>query len=97
MFSVAQALLLSKELSFSKHSAVISAFGQHFAKTGILHRHLHRALLTAQEDRLAADYGGGKKITRDEAERNIENAQELLDSAATYLESEAKSGLKDKK
>ena len=47
MFSVAQALLLSKDLSFSKHSAVISAFGQHFAKTGILPRHLHRAFLTA--------------------------------------------------
>ena len=47
MFSVAQALLLSKDFSFSKHSAVISAFGQHFAKTGILPRHLHRAFLTA--------------------------------------------------
>ena len=31
MFGAAEALLLSKELSFSKHSAVIAAFGQHFA------------------------------------------------------------------
>ena len=33
MFYIAQALLLDLELSFSKHSGVIAAFGQHFAKT----------------------------------------------------------------
>lgn len=34
MFYVAQAFLLGEGLSFSKHSAVIAAFGQQFAKTG---------------------------------------------------------------
>jgi uncharacterized protein (UPF0332 family) len=33
MFYVAQAFLAGEGLSFSKHSAVIAAFGQHFAKT----------------------------------------------------------------
>ena len=34
MFYVAEAMLLEKDMSFSRHSAVIAAFGQHFAKTG---------------------------------------------------------------
>ncbi len=33
MFYLAEALLLTKGLRFSKHSAVIAAFGEHFAKT----------------------------------------------------------------
>ncbi|MDP2976730.1 MAG: HEPN domain-containing protein [Anaerolineales bacterium] len=36
MFYVAQALLLSKGLSFSSHSAVIAAFGKEFAKTNTM-------------------------------------------------------------
>jgi uncharacterized protein (UPF0332 family) len=45
MFYAAEALLLDQDLSFSKHSAVISAFGQRFVKTGILDSSLHRHLL----------------------------------------------------
>ena len=71
MFAAAEAMLLSKELSFSKHSAVISAFGRHFAKTGIVPTRLHRAILIAQEDRQAGDYGGGRQVTHDDAERGL--------------------------
>lgn len=34
MFYCAEALLLTKDLKFSKHSAVIAAFGRDFVKTG---------------------------------------------------------------
>ena len=36
MFYIAEALLLGLDLSFSKHSAVIAAFGLHFSKTGLV-------------------------------------------------------------
>ncbi len=36
MFYAAEALLLEKSLSFSKHSAVIAAFGLHFVKPGLV-------------------------------------------------------------
>ena len=36
MFYSAQAMLLTRELSFSSHKGVISAFVQHFVRTGIL-------------------------------------------------------------
>jgi uncharacterized protein (UPF0332 family) len=36
MFYTAEAVLLTKNLSFSKHSAVIAAFGKEFVKPAIL-------------------------------------------------------------
>ncbi|PIY16639.1 MAG: hypothetical protein COZ15_05010 [Elusimicrobia bacterium CG_4_10_14_3_um_filter_49_12_50_7] len=44
MFYCAEALLLTKDLRFSKHSAVHSAFGQYFAKTGEIKKKLHKIL-----------------------------------------------------
>jgi len=39
MFYCAEAVLLARGLSFSKHQAVIAAFGQQFAKTKLLPGH----------------------------------------------------------
>ena len=36
MFYLAEAVLITKDLSFSSHKAVISAFGKEFVKKGIL-------------------------------------------------------------
>jgi uncharacterized protein (UPF0332 family) len=44
MFYTAQAVLLTKNLSFSSHSAVIAAFGKEFAKTNLLNPEFHRYL-----------------------------------------------------
>ena len=51
MFYVAEALLLAKGMTFSSHSAVISAFGKEFAKPGTMPGEYHRYLLDAQEAR----------------------------------------------
>ena len=57
MFYVAQALLLSKDMSFSSHAAVIAAYGKAFAKTKLLNPEFHRLLLEAQDKRNIGDYG----------------------------------------
>jgi uncharacterized protein (UPF0332 family) len=59
MFYVAQALLLEEKLTYSRHSAVISAFGQRLAKTGGVPAAFHRYLIEAQESRDIADYDIG--------------------------------------
>ncbi len=51
MFYAVQALLLGRKLAFSKHSAVIAAFGREFAKEGGVPIDFHRYLIEAQEDR----------------------------------------------
>jgi uncharacterized protein (UPF0332 family) len=48
MFYIAQKFLLEQKISFSSHSAVISAFGKNFAKSGIVPNEMHRWLIDAQ-------------------------------------------------
>jgi uncharacterized protein len=51
MFYLTEALLLSKGLHFSSHSAVIAAFGKEFAKTGLFDPKFHRYIIDAEERR----------------------------------------------
>ena len=44
MFYAAEALLNEKGLRFRKHGGVQAAFGEHFAKTGVLDSKFHRWL-----------------------------------------------------
>jgi uncharacterized protein (UPF0332 family) len=44
MLYASEALLLTKDLAFSKHKAVISAFGKEFVKSGLLPVQFHRYL-----------------------------------------------------
>jgi uncharacterized protein (UPF0332 family) len=63
MFYVVSAILLDKNLAFSKHSAVISGFGREFIKTGEMPTHFHRYLIEAQELRQMGDYGKSNEVT----------------------------------
>jgi len=56
MFYCAEALLFSKGLTFSSHHAVISAIGQHFAKTNEMPVEMHRWLIDAFNKRQLGDY-----------------------------------------
>ena len=67
MFYLAEALLLSKELTFSSHSATIAAFGKEFAKSGLLDPKFHRFLIDAQERREVGHYATERKITDGQA------------------------------
>jgi uncharacterized protein (UPF0332 family) len=67
MFYVAEALLAERDLRFSKHAGVHSAFGEQFAKTGLLDAKYHRWLIDAFDRRIAADHGVKAEITADDA------------------------------
>jgi uncharacterized protein (UPF0332 family) len=71
MFYVAEALLIGKGLSFSKHSAVGSAFGKYFVKTGIVSSKFHQYLIKGMEVRHAGDYGKDDSVTPDSAREQI--------------------------
>jgi len=45
MFYCAEALLLTRDLKFSKHSAVISFFGREFVMSGLLSKELYGHLI----------------------------------------------------
>jgi uncharacterized protein (UPF0332 family)/predicted nucleotidyltransferase len=85
MFSVAQAFLLSKGLSFSKHSAVIAAFGKHMAHPRIVPVEFHRYLIDAQEMRLIADYAPEANLAQADVATIIAHAEAFIASANQIL------------
>ena len=85
MFYIAEALLLSRNLAFSSHSAIIAAYGKEFARSKALDPKFHHYLRTSQEARLIGDYGIEKKVSPEEASRIVNWAEEFLIAAETYL------------
>jgi uncharacterized protein (UPF0332 family) len=85
MFYVAEAFLLSEGLAFSKHSAVIAAFGQRYTKSGIVAPKFHQYLIKAQDSRNIADYDIKKRISKREATTAIAHAEEFLQVADEFI------------
>ena len=85
MLYCAEALLLTKKMSFSKHSGVIAAFGKYFAKTSLLPTSFHAYFINAFKDRQAGDYDVIKEITELQAETHLKNAKEFLSKTIKYL------------
>jgi len=85
MFYSAQAMLLTKGLSFSSHNGVISAFGEHFLKTGIFPKEMGRELNRAFEKRQIGDYEYTFVISKAEAEEILKSGREFVERIAQYL------------
>ena len=85
MFFMAEAALLTKNLSASSHKGVISLFGEHFVKTKIFERDLGKALNDAYDKRLVGDYGVGFTVTEEEAEDLLETAKNFFKKLKNYL------------
>ena len=85
MFYIAEAFLDGEGLSFSKHSAVISAFGREFARTGRVPVKFHQFLIRAQELRNAGDYGEINAVTANQAADSIAQAEEFLELAQNAI------------
>lgn len=78
MFYIAEAFLEGDGLSFSSHSAVIGAFGREFANKKRLPAEFHRYLIDAQEVRNSGDYGEREAVNFEQAQVQIDRAEEFL-------------------
>jgi len=85
MFYAVEALLLTKEMSFSSHKAVISAFGEQFVKTGIFKKDFSKALTRAFEKRQIGDYEFTFTVTEKEANEIVKEAEYFISSVVKYL------------
>jgi uncharacterized protein (UPF0332 family) len=88
MLHAAQALLRERGLRYRKHAGVHAAYGEHFAKTGLLDPKYHRWLLDAFDDRLRGDYDIDASFDKESVARRIVQAREFLDSARRFLEAD---------
>jgi len=90
MFYLAQALLLGENMTFSKHSAVIAAFGRVFAKVERVPPKLHRYLIEGADSRNVGDYDVGSALEHDDAVEQITRAEEFLAIGKNMLASSTK-------
>lgn len=85
MFYVASAFLEGDNLVFSRHSAVIAAFGQEFARTGRVPVEFHRYLIAAEQIRRQGDYNINPELTTEQAAEQIFYAEQFIELAERLL------------
>lgn len=78
MFYATQALLKAENIEVVKHSAVESAFGYHFAKTGRIDPKYHRLLINARKIREVVDYDIQEEMIDQTALLNIKDGREFV-------------------
>ncbi len=91
MFFVAEALLAERGVAFSSHSAVISAFGQQFAKPKEIDPRYHRALLTGFSQRQLGDYAVYSGLSDVDIESLTSEAVSFLAAARSWLQQHSSS------
>ncbi len=84
-FYIAEALLLTEGLSFSRHGQVIAQYGRLFAKTTRLDPRFHRLLDTGHDFRQTADYSTGAVLDPDIVNDLIREGRLFLEAAREYL------------
>ncbi|MFM2063081.1 MAG: hypothetical protein RLZZ507_2751 [Cyanobacteriota bacterium] len=85
MFYLAEALLLNENLSYSSHAAVISALGKYLVKTNKIPKKYHRYLIDAQDQRNRGDYDVNPNLNKEDADKLIVQAEEMLNFTDQYL------------
>ncbi|PXF60904.1 MAG: HEPN domain-containing protein [Candidatus Methanogaster sp.] len=85
MFYTTEAILLTKNLSFSKHSAVIGAFGKEFVKPAILPKKLREYIVSAFDMRQLGDYGAPGSVSEVRAQSLIGETKEFIEAIEGYL------------
>jgi len=85
-FYIAEALLASEGVSFSRHGQVLSQYGLRFAQTEKLDRRFHQVLTRAFRIRNIADYQVEVPIQPEDVQELIKGGQSFLAAASHYLE-----------
>lgn len=88
MFYAASALLRTRGLNTSKHSGVISQFGLHFVKAGIIEKNHHKRFIKAFNDRDVADYRIMTEVIEEVAVQKLEDAEKFVTALKAFLISE---------
>jgi len=80
-----QALLLTKNFVFSKHSGVIAGFSEHFIRNGVFPVQYAKYISRLFRERHIGDYDFISVISREDAEKDYEISTELVSSIKKYL------------
>ena len=87
-FYAMEAVLITKGLSFSKHAGVVSAFNQHFVKTGIFRKEFSKFISRLFRERQAGDYDFELSINEEDAKEDVRIAEIIVKAVVRYLDQE---------
>jgi len=88
MFYCMEALLLTKDLKFHRHSAVLAAFGKEFVKTKLFPSDMHTSLNSAFDLRNAGDYEAMNTVSAVDAELVLKESYRFVQLSEQYLKSQ---------
>ncbi len=85
MFYAATALLMSKGIERNKHSGIISAFGEHFVRPGLIEVEYAKLIAHAFDSRNDGDYDVAFVATRALAEAEFKDAAKFVNRIEQYF------------
>ena len=85
MFHSVKAVLLTLDQEPSTHHGVVTLFGMHFIKSGIIEREYSDLFVEAKDDREESDYNVTRKFTKSEAEITLAASKKMTARLADYL------------
>lgn len=87
MFHAARALLLTKDIRPTSHAGVVSLFGLHFVKDGLIERDYARMISQGLDLREDGDYGVYTDVTKTRASEILSDAEKFFINIKEVLES----------
>jgi hypothetical protein len=85
IFSITNAVLLTKKIERSKHAGVEAAFIQHFVKNGIFDNEYGRIFDFIRKKREESDYSAKIKIDEEIAKKAVNEAEKFIKELKQYL------------
>ena len=86
IFYSANALLLTRGISRSKHSGVIAAFRQYFVRSGLIESEYGDVYGRVMDDRHLSDYDVEVSIDPERARADLADAQRFVERVDRYLQ-----------
>lgn len=94
-FHAISAVLAHQGMAFSSHAQTLAAFNREFVKTEVFPSDTFRKLQRLFEDRQLADYDWMREVDKKTAQKNLDDAQWLVDACTEYLEKTLGQPLRD--
>lgn len=86
IFHAVRAILAFEQFDSKKHSGIIAYFNQNFVSTGIFDKTYSKILMGAELIRNKSDYNDFYIASKDDAEKQLQNAEKFIKAMNVYIE-----------
>ena len=85
IFHALRAVFALEEFETRKHSGLISYFGKNYVAEGIFDKEYSKILIGAERGRTKSDYRDFYIVSKDTAEKQIENAEKFIQKMDEFI------------